>query len=860
MIRGWAIAGGIGMMLVISSATTAVAAQAETQSKLVSTASASQLSNSNETTAKRKTTNDSEARILNPPSDTFDNTVARAPANFLADQRAIWTSPAHLRFSDATWLVPIGGLAAGLFATDSDVSRHLNTAPSTINRYKEVSNYGVGMMAGAGAGLYLLGRIRHDEHERETGFLAGEAAVDSLLATEAVKYMTRRERPYVDNANGYFWHGGDSFPSEHSAAAWSIAGVIAHEYPGPLPKLAAYGLATAISVSRINGQQHFPSDVLVGSALGYLVAQYVYNRHHNPYLLGGPWPRLGVRPDRPSNWQAKNMGSPYVPLDSWVYPALLRLAALGYIETDVEGMRPWTRMECARLVQEAEDHLSEDQSDPSEPTQIYDSLSKEFSNEINLLGGGDNGRIQVESIYTRATDISGESLRDGYDFGQTIVNDYGRPYAEGVNNITGGSAWVSDGPFVGYVRGEYQHAPSSPALPATALQAMQQEEGIPAAPSPMPTSAINQFDMLDGYVGMQLGNWEISFGKQEQWWGPDQGGSMLFSNNAEPIEMLQINRTTPFTLPSFLGRIGPIRAQYILGRIGGYHWLFNTTDGFTGSWAQPLADEPFIEGERFSFRPSENLELGLSMTILFSGEGMPFTLHKFFQVVFPLKYGAALGSPTHTGDRQGGFDFRYRVPGLRNWLTFYGDGFTHDEPNPVWDSFDKSAFDSGLYFPHVPKLPKLDFRVEGVFTDNPNPNPVLQHGFFYYETTYRSGYTNDGNLIGSWIGREGQGAQAWATYWFTPKTNLQFNYRHQKVSREFVQFGGTVTDGGIAADLWTNSRFSVSASFQYEKWNFPVLAAVPQTNLTTSVQFTFWPCRSAKPDTPSKLDDAKLTD
>jgi Capsule assembly protein Wzi/PAP2 superfamily len=845
-----------GVALLLATNVMAAKAQSNT-SPLPNVAQANSSAANRDASESQDSSSVSGADIQTPSTTISEPTFGHAFANAFDDQKAIWTSPRRIRVGDASWLVPLGGLTAALFATDSDVSRHLNDSPSTIHRYQQISNYGIAAMAGGGAGLYFLGLVRHDEHERETGFLAGEAAVNGLLVTEALKYATRRERPYLDNANGDFWHGGDSFPSEHATAAWSIAGVIAHEYPGPLPTIAAYGLAAGISVARIEARQHFPSDVLVGSAIGWLVAQYVYKAHHNPDLQGSSWDVPAVRPERPSHWSAKFMGSPYVPIDSWVYPALLRLAALGYIKSDIEGMRPWTRMECARLVEEAGESIEED-GENSKGAATYESLAKEFSKEIGLLAGGDNQTARLESVYTRTTDISGQPLRDGYDFGQTIINDYGRPYAEGVNNITGASAWASEGPFVGYIRGEYQYAPSSPALPSTALQAMSQEEGIPSVPTATPTAATSQFDMLEGYAGMQIDDWQITFGKQEQWWGPDAGGAMLFSNNAQPIEMLQINRTTPFTFPWFLGRMGPIRAQYFLGRIGGYHWLFDTTNGFMGSWSQALADQPFMEGEKFSFRPSRNLEFGLSMTILFSGEGMPFTLHKFFQVLFPLKYGAQLASPLHTGDRQGGFDFRYRLPWVRNWVTFYGDGFTHDEPNPVWGSFDKSAFDAGLYFPHVPKIPKLDFRVEGVFTDNPNPNPVLQHGFFYYETTYRSGYTNDGNLIGNWIGREGQGAQAWATYWFTPKNKLELNYRHQKVSREFVPFGGTVTDGGIDADLWTSSAFSVTASFQYEKWNFPVLATVPQTDLSTSVQFTFWPhLANTKPDRDSSAADNK---
>ena len=53
------------------------------------------------------------------------------------------------------------------------------------------------------------------------------------------------------------------------------------------------------------------------------------------------------------------MASPYVPLDSWIYPALERLIALGYIQSDILGMRPWTRMACARLLDDAGDESSD---------------------------------------------------------------------------------------------------------------------------------------------------------------------------------------------------------------------------------------------------------------------------------------------------------------------------------------------------------------------------------------------------------------------------------------------------------------------------------------------------------------------
>ena len=94
--------------------------------------------------------------------------------NFAEDQKQIWTSPARTRLADASWLVPLGGLAAGLFATDRQYSASLTTNPSTLRRYKTISNAGLAGLAGAGAGMYLMSFPAHNDHWRETGFLAGD--------------------------------------------------------------------------------------------------------------------------------------------------------------------------------------------------------------------------------------------------------------------------------------------------------------------------------------------------------------------------------------------------------------------------------------------------------------------------------------------------------------------------------------------------------------------------------------------------------------------------------------------------------------------------------------------------------------
>ena len=766
--------------------------------------------------------------------------------NILGDQKRIWTSPGRTRTADAFWLAPLIAVGGSLLATDTTVSRGLTNSPSVLNQSSNVSWAAVGALIGAAGGLYLLGKIKHDRHQQETGFLSMESLANALIVNNAVNFAAGRERPKVDNSQGKFWQNGRSFPSNHAVAAWSLASVMAHEYPGILSQLVTYGLAATTSVERVRAKQHFPADVFVGSALGYLVGQQVYRDHHDPSVGGGTtWNTFSeLAPDESHN--PANFGSPYVPVGSWIYPAFERLAGLGYIRSEMLGMRPWTRLECARLLLEAQDRLDRANANPPEvAVRTYEALKREFQADISRLGGGSNNTAELESLYTRVTGISGKPLTDGYHFGQTLTNDYGRPYQEGTNAIAGFTGWAAAGPIVGYVDAEYQHAPSAPPLPFQARQAIAKVDELPSMPA-FPTASVNRMDLLQGYVGFTFHNFEITAGKQSLWWSPAQGGSMMFSNNSEPIDMVQINRVSPLKLPSILGLMGPVRGEFFLGQLSGQQFTFGEESGLLGQWGRSLSDQPMLDGWKIAFNPTPNLQYGFDFTSIFAGAGVPFTWSTFGRSLFSLGNGNPgcyyIGprcSQIDPGDRRTGFDMTYRLPFLRNWVTFYTDSFSDDEFSPV-AYFDRSANSAGLYFNRLPGLPQIDLRVEGVYTDNPLGGDLCC-GFYYFNDRYRSGYTNDAHLIGSWVGRDGQGIQAWLTYWNSPKSYIQFGYRHQKVSHQFIPYGGTINDGSVKGDWWLRKDLEVSGLLQYERWDFPVLSPGQQTDFTTSVQLTFWP-------------------
>jgi hypothetical protein len=758
--------------------------------------------------------------------------------NIAEDQKALWDGPKSLRWVDADWLVPLGGATAALFATDTDFSRHLSNSPNRIKYSKDVSNYGIASMVAIGGGMYVLGHFTHDDHKMETGILAGEAAIDSLVPVYGMKYGLGRERPLQDNYQGKFFQSGVSFPSEHAAAAWSIASVIAHEYPGPLTSILAYSLASAISVSRITAKQHFPSDVLVGSAIGWLEGMYVYRKHHDPRIGGGEWETYAEKQEGGERGTA-NLGSPYVPLDSWIYPAMERLAALGLLSNEFMGLRPWTRRECVRMLGDAADQLPTATTETGESAALVESLQREFRSEIE---GSDpsNEVLRLESLYSRTEHISGPPLLDGYTFAQTQVNDFGRPYGEGWSTVNGFSAYGTRGRWVAYVRAEEQTAPSVPALPLATRQIVQQVDFYPQLPPGTAQPSTYNLNLLDAYVGVMESNWFISFGKQSLLWGPGDGGSLTLSNNSAPINMFRISRATPVKLPSILGRLGPLRSEFFFGQLAGTEFVL-APSGFVGQFGQSLSPQPFINGQKLSFRPTRNLEFGFFRTTIYGGPGYPLTWHTFLRSLFSTANETA-GSSNKPGNRTAGLDINYRLPGLRNFVTLYLDGYTDDQFSPIAYA-DRSAWRGGLYFPQFPRLHKLDLRVEGVYTDNPIGGNV-GHGFYYFNFTWRSGYTNNGNLIGSWIGREGQGAQAWSNYWFTSRNRLQFNFRHQKVSQEFIPGGGTLTDVGTRADYWVRPNLSFSAAVQYERWLFPVIEPNAQRNVTASVEILFQPQKS----------------
>ncbi len=758
--------------------------------------------------------------------------------NIALDQKAIWTSPAHLRWADGSWLFPLAAVTAGFFATDRAVPPALSTDPNQLNRYSKLSDYGVYSLMGAGGGLYVWSKLSHDDHERETGILAGEAALDSFAADSALKYAFGRERPNQGQGLGNFFQDGVSFPSDHSAVAWSIASVIAHEYPGPLTEVAVYGLATAVSASRVLGKQHFPSDVAVGGAIGWLIGRQVYRAHHDLELGAGGGDSLSDKEDGEDRRETRNMGSTFVPLDSWVYAAFERLAALRDINTGMMGLKPWTRIECARLTQEAAEALPQQETLSEEAARLQSRLSQEFAYEINLLDGGRNFTANLESVCARTVSISGPPLTDGYHFGQTVAYDFGRPFERGTNGQAGGSFSAAAGPVALYVRAEYQHAPSAPAPTDAVRNVIARVDFVSLSQVRSgPLAAINTPQLLDAYATVNMDNWQLVLGRQSLSWAPGPD-SMTWSDNIEPVDMVRLVNPAPFRLPGFLRHLGPVRIDQFFGRLEGH----------------PYVPRPFVYGQKISVKLFPFLELGFGRRSMIGGTGGDaLTAGNLLRSLLGLTSASLNSVP---GDNESEMDWVFYVPKVRNYIVLYGDAYAEDDILPI-ENPARNPWHPGIYITRIPGIPKLDFHMEGVSTESPcallgagNQACGGNHGLYnYFNDSYHDGNTNGGNLIGNTVGREGRAIQCWLRYWISPRNTVQFKYQHNTVSPDFIPQGGAWQDYAWSDEIYLQNGFYVKCDLQYENISrYPILFSGPQKNFTAVLEMGFTPRRKKSND------------
>ena len=150
------------------------------------------------------------------------------------------------------------------------------------------------------------------------------------------------------------------------------------------------------------------------------------------------------------------------------------------------------------------------------------------------------------------------------------------------------------------------------------------------------------------YVGAALGNWMVTAGWQERWFGPGNDGSLILSNNERPTPgiAIQRNNSTPFET-KWLSWMGP--------------WTL--TSFMTQLDDERVVNDAWLFGVRGSIRPVSGLEIGISRTAQWCGDDRPCDFSTFVDLLLGNdNRGVNVDPADEPGNQLGGFDIRWALP------------------------------------------------------------------------------------------------------------------------------------------------------------------------------------------------------
>jgi membrane-associated phospholipid phosphatase len=218
-------------------------------------------------------------------------TLAGAGRNFLRDAGRIWSSPSRIKTRDIAPLLAVAATATFLIAADERIR---DTVQEYVGRHPWVGDVGPAITPMGYLTFFVLGLVLKDARASDTSYLAASAMVHALLVDNTIKSLTGRQRPY--NADGIdHWSGPSallkrfgqdsdslygSFPSGHTANAFSLATVIALQYRHRVwVPILAYAVASSVGLSRMTLDKHWASDVFCGAILGYSIGRLVVRNY-----------------------------------------------------------------------------------------------------------------------------------------------------------------------------------------------------------------------------------------------------------------------------------------------------------------------------------------------------------------------------------------------------------------------------------------------------------------------------------------------------------------------------------------------------------------------------------------------------
>lgn len=322
----------------------------------------------------------------------------------------------------------------------------------------------------------------------------------------------------------------------------------------------------------------------------------------------------------------------------------------------------------------------------------------------------------------------------------------------------------------------------------------------------------NKIRLDESYIAGFIGNWVLSYGRQNRWYGPTWDTSLSLTNNARAISAFSISRksATPFIIP-FTDFDIPWTVSSFMGKMDDERTIKN----------------PLLWGFRLNFKPFKNLEIGLTRLAQWGGEGHSQSFSTFGDILLG-KTNCGVDdlvcneNTPNPANQQAGYDLRYSFHLFEIPMSIYGQKFAEDGKEGKLNYLTKAqpqfGFDAHLTVLGKPSTVFIEYADS--LADCGKRDNV---GDCYYEhSTYTTGMRYYGHTLGSTYDNDaktyivGTISQINSNTRHTTKFRyLDLNYDNSDKAPLIPSIGNAVTS--IAERVW---MLSTSIQHDYKNWRF----------------------------------------
>lgn len=436
-----------------------------------------------------------------------------------------------------------------------------------------------------------------------------------------------------------------------------------------------------------------------------------------------------------------------IPLDSWLYPALDKLAGLGLIDSALQGSRPYTRMEAARQTLEASRN-SERRATLPVARELIRRLNMELHQQLVELGALQG--IPATTYFKPLVDWQLSYInKDGDDSTYAVQGPQipggridARQYALNYNNFG-----------IEYEDGHNAQLVFETEARLGTWLFMNLRPLLLYHDTPQTGDDSSTFKLLEGTVALGLGPLEFSVGRQSLWWGQGRHGSLVLTNNVKPLDMLRLTNPNPALLPWIFEALGPFRFDLFVSRLE----------------EDRVVPEPYFGGLRVELKPFPWLSLAGSRTVMFGGEGRPNVGFSDFMTILG---GQNLSGNDDTSNSIAAIDARIKIPAV--WgLELYGELGGEDEAGGF---IANTAYLGGIYLPQVEPSGRASLRFEYADLSQIDSNSPV----WYRHGIYQSGYTYKNQIMGHHAGGGAKDYFAELVILLPQDLSLKIDYNHEK--------------------------------------------------------------------------------